>query len=426
MAPLVRSHARTGRVPFSLGPIPEASLRARSLELTRAYLAPGARAGASAVDGAGQGGQPVPAATERGAGGGGPAQPPKPAEQPQQEPQPQRPAEERKQPHPGRHHEPDAALRLYVEAGGGETTGDEEEPPLQHSQAEAAPAAAATAQAQQHAQPGGKAAAVPSRAASILRAGSAASHKVARAAGGLGAGGGAVQPDDDPLLQPEVLGKLNIKMDGKKVGPEVAGLRPQAGGPKTGPACRARTGGGATARARVAGGAPKRKPPPTAAQVDAANVRPADWERLRAGIALKTFTALIKQYRNLSEKQEAAVMREARRFARGLFWNVKGGEGRRYITRADFDAFFDDREIADQVGWRRGLGRTGRAVQAAFRPAGVEGSLRPLSVGRSLISRRVSRRGKRLWEHAPAQNPRENRPHPRLPRRLPTSTRTLT
>ena len=35
---------------------------------------------------------------------------------------------------------------------------------------------------------------------------------------------------------------------------------------------------------------------PFARQVDAANVRPADWERLRAGIALKTFTALIKQY----------------------------------------------------------------------------------------------------------------------------------
>lgn len=33
-----------------------------------------------------------------------------------------------------------------------------------------------------------------------------------------------------------------------------------------------------------------------APQVDAANMRPADWDRLRAGIALKTFTALIKQY----------------------------------------------------------------------------------------------------------------------------------
>ena len=80
-------------------------------------------------------------------------------------------------------------------------------------------------------------------------------------------------------------------------------------------------------------------------------MRPADWERLRAGIALKTFTALIKRYRNMSEKQEAAVMREARRFARGLFWNVKGEEARDYITRGDFDAFFDDREKADEVGW---------------------------------------------------------------------------
>jgi hypothetical protein len=95
---------------------------------------------------------------------------------------------------------------------------------------------------------------------------------------------------------------------------------------------------------------------PKRAQVDAANVRPADWERLRAGIALKTFTALIKQYKNMGEKEEAKRLREARRFAKGLFWNVKGEPGRDHVTREDFDAFFEDRDIADQVGgWGLGM-----------------------------------------------------------------------
>lgn len=59
-------------------------------------------------------------------------------------------------------------------------------------------------------------------------------------------------------------------------------------------------------------------------QVDAATIKPAEWERLRTGIALKTFTALMKRYQDMSDKEEAKKLREARRFAKGLFYNVKG------------------------------------------------------------------------------------------------------
>lgn len=53
-------------------------------------------------------------------------------------------------------------------------------------------------------------------------------------------------------------------------------------------------------------------------------MKPAEWERLRTGIALKTFTALMKRYQDMSEQEEARKLREARRFAKGLFYNVKG------------------------------------------------------------------------------------------------------
>lgn len=52
----------------------------------------------------------------------------------------------------------------------------------------------------------------------------------------------------------------------------------------------------------------------------------------------------------MSDKEEAARLREARRFAKGLFWNIRGDAGRDFVTRADFDAFFEDRDIGDQVG----------------------------------------------------------------------------
>jgi hypothetical protein len=51
-------------------------------------------------------------------------------------------------------------------------------------------------------------------------------------------------------------------------------------------------------------------------------MRPGEWERLRTGIALKTFTALMKRYQHMSAAEEAKKLREARRFAK-----VREGRG---------------------------------------------------------------------------------------------------
>jgi hypothetical protein len=62
--------------------------------------------------------------------------------------------------------------------------------------------------------------------------------------------------------------------------------------------------------------------------VDRSTIKPAEWQRLRAGIALKTFTALMKRYQHMTEAQEAQKLKEARRFAKGLFFNVLGQQHR--------------------------------------------------------------------------------------------------
>ena len=58
-------------------------------------------------------------------------------------------------------------------------------------------------------------------------------------------------------------------------------------------------------------------------QVNTHTIKAAEWERLRTGIALKTFTALITRYQSMSEKEEQNKLKEARRFAKGLFFNVR-------------------------------------------------------------------------------------------------------
>eukprot|EP00883_Tetradesmus_obliquus_P002966 jgi/Sobl393_1/1317/SZX72877.1 len=78
-------------------------------------------------------------------------------------------------------------------------------------------------------------------------------------------------------------------------------------------------------------------------------MRPGEWERLRTGIALKTFTALMKRYQHMSAAEEAAKLREARRFAKGLFYNVRGDASRPYLIREDFSPFFDSTAMADQA-----------------------------------------------------------------------------
>lgn len=58
------------------------------------------------------------------------------------------------------------------------------------------------------------------------------------------------------------------------------------------------------------------------AQVDTSKLRAQDWELLRTGIALKTFTALIKKYQNMDEEASERKLKEAKMFAKvcgGIF-----------------------------------------------------------------------------------------------------------
>lgn len=53
-----------------------------------------------------------------------------------------------------------------------------------------------------------------------------------------------------------------------------------------------------------------------------------DLAKLRGTIAIKTFTALIKRHKEMTEIEENKQLKTARRFAKGLFWNVKGSSSR--------------------------------------------------------------------------------------------------
>lgn len=114
----------------------------------------------------------------------------------------------------------------------------------------------------------------------------------------------------------------------------------------------------------------------------------------------------------MSDKEEAKRLREARRFARGLFWNVRGDAGRDYVDRADFDAFFDDRDVADQVS---GGGRPAWLMRlfCCGDPNEAYVALRP-------------RPHNRPAPRARAKAPPTHTPHTHSHRPLPTSTRTLT
>jgi hypothetical protein len=53
------------------------------------------------------------------------------------------------------------------------------------------------------------------------------------------------------------------------------------------------------------------------------------------------------RYQNLSDAEEAKKLRDARRFAKGLFYHVRGPCLRRFIVRDDFSPFFASKESAD-------------------------------------------------------------------------------
>lgn len=53
------------------------------------------------------------------------------------------------------------------------------------------------------------------------------------------------------------------------------------------------------------------------------------------------------RYQDLSDAEEAKKLRDARRFAKGLFYNVRGPCLRRFIVRDDFSPFFESKDSAD-------------------------------------------------------------------------------
>lgn len=53
------------------------------------------------------------------------------------------------------------------------------------------------------------------------------------------------------------------------------------------------------------------------------------------------------RYQNLSDAEEAKKLRDARRFAKGLFHHVRSSGTRPYIIRDDFSPFFASKEGAD-------------------------------------------------------------------------------
>lgn len=56
--------------------------------------------------------------------------------------------------------------------------------------------------------------------------------------------------------------------------------------------------------------------------------------------------ARVGRYQNLTDAEEAKKLRDARRFAKGLFYHVRS-EVRPYVIRDDFTPFFGSRDSAD-------------------------------------------------------------------------------
>jgi hypothetical protein len=55
------------------------------------------------------------------------------------------------------------------------------------------------------------------------------------------------------------------------------------------------------------------------------------------------------RYQNLTDAEEAKKLRDARRFAKGLFYHLRGGYTRPYVVRDDFSPFFASKESADSA-----------------------------------------------------------------------------
>lgn len=55
------------------------------------------------------------------------------------------------------------------------------------------------------------------------------------------------------------------------------------------------------------------------------------------------------RYQNLTDAEEAKKLRDARRFAKGLFYHVRGPCARPFVMRDDFTPFFTSRDSADSA-----------------------------------------------------------------------------
>jgi hypothetical protein len=55
-------------------------------------------------------------------------------------------------------------------------------------------------------------------------------------------------------------------------------------------------------------------------------------ERVRRGIYVKTFTALLQRARQYSPEEEVVKMKEARRYGTALYNNLKGARDRWVVT----------------------------------------------------------------------------------------------
>lgn len=168
---------------------------------------------------------------------------------------------------------------------------------------------------------------------------------------------------DDPLLQPEVLETVNIRVRGEKVRGGWGGRWSTAAGMLY--PCRRGLGVQHRSLCLLAALHPTQQAtaqwhcrtcravqapsvmlvslrllrrltlPPLPSQVKLSNISTAEWERLRTGIALKTFTALMTRYQAMSEAEEERKLKEARRFAKGLFFNIKEDPDRWAVVWAD-------------------------------------------------------------------------------------------
>ncbi|KAF8070975.1 MSL9 [Scenedesmus sp. PABB004] len=73
-------------------------------------------------------------------------------------------------------------------------------------------------------------------------------------------------------------------------------------------------------------------------------------DRMRKALGVNTFGTFVDRYLGMTPKEEAAHVRHVKRFAKGLFANIRGDAERDHLLPADFTIFFaGDAEVADDA-----------------------------------------------------------------------------